>query len=74
MLSLKARLVAVKSRIQIPHRAVLVHRSEHFFHAAYLAAVSWDAHGLYAQAATVLLVVTVVGFFVREDQTAQRGS
>lgn len=53
-------------RFRLPNMHELVHKGEHFFHMTYLGAVSYEAHGLYAHAAQVLLVVTILGIFVPE--------
>ena len=50
----------------IPDRHTIVHKGEHFFHMTYLGAVSYEAHGLYGQAAGVLLVVTIIGVFTKD--------
>lgn len=48
-------------QFRLPKLHELVHKGEHFFHMTYLGAVSYEAHGLYAHAAQLLLVVTIVG-------------
>lgn len=43
-----------------------IHKAEHFFHCTYLSAVAVEAHGFYAIAAAVLLIVVVMSWFVGE--------
>ncbi len=60
----QTRQVIQRIRLKIPTRVELVHKGEHFFHMTYLGAVSWEAHGMYAHAAQVLFLVTVIGVVV----------
>jgi len=53
-------------KIRIPSRQYIMEKSEHFFHMTYLGAVSWEAHGLYAYAAQILLTVTIIHVFVKD--------
>lgn len=53
---------------KIPSRVELVHKGEHFFHMTYLGAVSYEAHGLYAHAAQILLAVTITGVLVGKHE------
>lgn len=55
--------IRVKFKVPITY-AELREKAEHFFHCVYLAAVSYEAHGMYQIAAGVLLVVTVSGVFI----------
>lgn len=54
-------------KLRLPNLHELVHKGEHFFHMTYLGAVSYEAHGLYAHAAQILLVVTILGIFVPDS-------
>lgn len=53
-------------KIKVPTTvAELQHKGEHFFHASYLGAVGWEAHGLYQIMAIILLVVTLFGVVIQ---------
>lgn len=47
--------------------AELQHKGEHFFHASYLGAVGYEAHGWYQIMAIVLLVVTLFGAIITAE-------
>lgn len=65
----------IKIKFNVPTTVrELREKAEHFFHCVYLAAVSYEAHGMYQIAAGVLLVVTVSGvFIVREVVEDEHG-
>ena len=66
MSKIKDALLALRNRLHIPTKEQLVHKGEHFFHMTYLGAVTVEAHGMYAHAAGVLLVVMLAGIFVHD--------
>lgn len=47
--------------------AELQHKGEHFFHASYLGAVGYEAHGWYQIMAIILLIVTLIGTVITAD-------
>ena len=62
--TLQARWLVFKHRL--PTRHALYQHGEHACHMLYLAAVSWEAHGLYGHMALVLLLISVVGILLHE--------
>lgn len=56
-------------KIKVPTTvAELQHKGEHFFHASYLGAVSWEAHGWYQIMAAILLGVTLIGTVIQSAE------
>lgn len=66
--------MGIRIRFNVPSTIKeLREKAEHFFHCVYLAAVSYEAHGMYQIAAGVLLVVTVSGVFIVREVEDEHG-
>ena len=47
------------------HKGCIYHKAHSGAHGFYFGAVAWEAHGMYAGAAAVLLVLTVFGWLAK---------
>lgn len=54
-------------KLRVPTLVELQHKGEHFFHMSYLSFTYIEGHGLHAKAAGALLIVVIVGIFVRKE-------
>jgi len=60
-------LLQKKLKLEIPDKHKMLHHTHTTVHCTYLGAVFQGAHGAYAYAAGVLLLVILLGLFIGEE-------
>lgn len=60
-------LLQKKITFRVPDKHTALHHTHTAVHCTYLGAVFQGAHGMYAYAAGVLLIVIIIGLFIGEE-------